>query len=145
MTPEVAAVIDATVRADRERVAPGADLVAVGWSTVELERAAIELGLVVRTAADDVALGARCAIARPVEGRTIVLLGPVTEGRLARSLARLGEGPVATWWAVSEVTAAGPSTRPPTAGPFGPERRLAGPDDDRSLFLIERGAATIRP
>jgi hypothetical protein len=84
-------------------------VVAVGWATVDLDRAWVELG---ETAAAQPADGARVqdellgAWARLLGSSSgdiqSVLLEPFTEGRLAASLARRGEGP-----AVLYVTPAG--------------------------------------
>ena len=79
-----------------------AAIVAVGWATVDLDRAERQLedaGVVPGplTAAGPVA--ALGAMSRRVEdsafGVPLVLLEPVTEGRLAATLARSGEGPCA--------------------------------------------------
>ena len=110
--------------------------VAVGWATVELERAVGELthllapGATFEAAPSSVILGARCLVGPAAEdGLRIVLLEPETEGRLAATLARAGEGWAATW-ARDGAVATGPRTgaaglsaaRP---GPFGdvPEGR----------------------
>jgi hypothetical protein len=109
--------------------------VARGWATVELERAAAELGgsLVDGTgfeaAEPSIALGARCLLGPAADGRgVIVLLEPDTEGRIARFLARHGEGWAATWLDGEDaddrrrmVVMDGP-----TPGPFGPERLERG-------------------
>lgn len=106
--------------------------VAVGWATVELDRAARELahllvpGSTFGPTTRSATLGARCRVGRGprtaagVSGPMIVLLEPDTEGRLARALARSGEGWVATWVASTDP---GPDGRP---GPFGAERLLRG-------------------
>ena len=79
--------------------------VAIGWATVELDRAARELqsrlpaGAAFVAAPPSLVLGARCRIAtatRPGDPR-LVLLEPATEGRLAASLARHGEGWLVAW------------------------------------------------
>jgi hypothetical protein len=107
---------------------------AIGWATVELDRAVAELAAELGTvpaaflpAADSVVLGARCRVAYGVlaGGRPLAILEPDTEGRLAGSLARRGEGPVASWsrGAGPGQLDAGTAARP---GPFGPERLLPG-------------------
>ena len=108
---------------------------AVGWATVELDRAARELshllaaGAGFSPAASSVILGARCRSAPAAEaGLWIALLEPDTEGRLAGSLARNGEGWAATW-VVPAATGATSATRTrglsaARPGPFGPERLL---------------------
>jgi hypothetical protein len=134
--------------------------VAVGWATVELERAAVEVGAALRASSDTfvegartLALGARCRIAGdvPSAGISLVLLEPDTEGRLAATLARLDEGPAAIWLevenladAVAAVHASGSITSPAQAGPFGAERLLLdGPHHGPYRLLVER-PGTIR-
>ena len=110
---------------------PFAGAVAIGWATVELDRAATELaGLVAEpfvAAPGSDLLGAACRIAAAADGsaRSIVLLEPSTEGRLAATLARHGEGWVARWFGSGAAPAsAGWSVALP--GPFGTERLAIG-------------------
>ena len=134
--------------------APGARLHAVGWATVDLDRAtaelAGELGLAPGAFADapeSATLGARSRVASAVlpDGLTIVILEPSIEGRLATTLARLDEGPVVAWYAVEPGGADG-SRRPARPGPFGPERLVAGdPVHGPHRFLIEVAPGTIAP
>ena len=81
--------------------------IALGWATVELERLSAEFessgvvtGPFVPSSPDPI-LGAACRQAgiagSPVR---LIVCEPTTEGRLAASLARLGEGPVAGWFVV---------------------------------------------
>lgn len=130
-----------------------ADRCAIGWATVELDRAASELahdlgispGVFVE-AVDSLALGARCRIAADVlpGGLTLVILEPATEGRLAATLARFGEGPAVTWYRTNTpVDVSGSSLR---HGPFGSERLVAGdPVHGPHRLLIEPGTGTIAP
>jgi len=109
--------------------------IAVGWATVELERAVEELqdrlvpGTAFRPAPDSELLGARGLVgdlASPIDGAMrLVLLEPTTEGRLAATLARHGEGWCATWLdgADPDVATALTTARP---GPFGLERLAGG-------------------
>jgi hypothetical protein len=125
--------------------------IALGWATVELDRAAAELaaelGVDARAflpAADSVVLGARCRVAYGVltGGAPLAILEPSTEGRLAGALARHGEGPTVTW-ARSESPRRG---RPPTLrpGPFGPERLdPVAPTYGPFLLLVEGDPGTI--
>ena len=118
-------------------------VVAAGWATVELDRAARELahllaaGAVFGDAASSVILGARCRSGpAAVPGLWIALLEPDTEGPLAGTLARSGEGWAATW------TLAGASAlrerSSARAGPFGAERLLlGGPLSGPYRFLVE--------
>ena len=81
-------------------------LAGLGWATVELDRAADELGMWLGEAPDpgapdaaDPLLGARARVrdAGGLPGDAVLLLEPSTEGRLAASLARDGEGPAALY------------------------------------------------
>jgi hypothetical protein len=139
--------------------------VAVGWATVELDRAAVELGTELGIGVErfidahaTVALGARCRVARGClpDGCSLVLLEPSTEGRLAASLARSGEGPVAVWLAVADLASAVAALRPAgiettaeRAGPLGAERLvLDGPIQGRingPYRLLVEPAGTIGP
>lgn len=123
--------------------------VAVGWATVESERAEAEL---VRALGDrigafadapgDHLLGARCRIASGGPAAFLTILEPATEGRLAGSLARLGEGPVAVWFTLDRGLQDEQSA--PADGPFGPERLLGGgPRDGRHVFLLAGRPGTI--
>jgi hypothetical protein len=129
--------------------ADGADPVAVGWATVESERAEAELtdalGVTIgpfADAPDDGLLGARCRTAAGGPASFIAVLEPTTEGRLAGSLARLGEGPVAVWFMLTQAPVEG--TSPVADGPFGPEYLVVrGPRDGRHLLLLVRRPGTI--
>ena len=79
----------------------GPHAVAVGWATVDAQRAAAELGATVRGTAPDAALGAVAHLS-PLPAPNLVVLEPSTEGRLAAALARHGEGPVAVYVAVEQ-------------------------------------------
>ncbi len=122
---------------------------AIGWATVESERAEVELALALGTrlgsfadAPDDLLLGARCRLAAGGPAPFLAVLEPMTEGRLAGSLARLGEGPVAVWFAPAPIPAHRTSATAP--GPFGPERLLVdGPRDGRHIFLLDGRPGTI--
>lgn len=136
-------------------------IVALGWATVELDRAVAELGvalgLPIGSFADadpSVTLGARCLVAADVlaDGVTLVLLEPNTEGRLAATLARNDEGPAATWLKVERLVEAaeilrksGINVAHQGSGPFGPEQLvLDGPIHGPHRLLIEP-PSTIRP
>jgi hypothetical protein len=124
--------------------------VARGWATVELERAAGELGgsLAAGTgfepAESSIVLGARCLVGRAVDGSgTIVLLEPYAEGRIAAFLARHGEGWAATWLDAADadrdvrLVATGGAT----PGPFGQER--LEPGSPLGPFRLQVAPATI--
>lgn len=117
-----------------------------GWATVDLERAASELGGLLGRASFEPAdrsavLGARCLRGSAVDGTgLIVLLEPDTEGRIAGFLARYGEGWAATWVDADErVPPAGSGGATP--GPFGPER--LEPGSPSSPFRLHVTPATI--
>ena len=144
----------ADVRATAGRV------IAVGWATVELDRAAIELGTELGIPADrfldapgTATLGARCRMARGVlpDGTSLVLLEPATEGRLAGSLARSDEGPVAVWLVVADLDSAlaalrvaGIETSVEHHGPFGAERLVLDRPIHGPYRLLVELAGTIR-
>jgi hypothetical protein len=126
---------------------------ALGWATVELDRAAAELAAELGTvaaafvpAADSVVLGARCRVAYGVlsGGRPLAILEPRTEGRLAGRLARLGEGPAAIWSRAAEARLGRRQPASAQPGPFGPERLLSGgPLQGPFSLLIEGEPGTI--
>jgi hypothetical protein len=110
------------------------DLLAVGWATVDLDRTVEQAGVAVAAAPNDPILGARVRIAR-FGPASLVLLEPTTEGRLAASLARHGEGPVAIYLSVgaggliaatNALADRGEAVGPTQNGPFGPSVRLRG-------------------
>jgi hypothetical protein len=123
-------------------------IVALGWATVDLDavRARIEsdagFGAFDAAPRDD-HLGARAAVHRPgaESGEPIeILLEPDTEGRLAASLARHGEGFAAIWFSRPEDE----DLEPPEGfggladGPLGPARlMLGGPPWALSVLLLE--------
>jgi len=125
---------------------------ALGWATVELDRAASELardlGFPVgafRDAIGSEALGAHCRVVHGAlpDGLSLAILEPATEGRLAATLARFGEGPVVVWYTTDEgVSVEAVVGR---AGPFGPERLVTGdPVHGPHRFLIGPRAGTIQ-
>lgn len=133
-------------------------ILAVGWATVDLERAAADLQ--VRwpdLAPSDPArgsthLGARAWVCRAPalkgDSHTIglVLLEPSTEGRLAASLARHGEGPTAVWLDGSGAfdRSDPPRTSVVGEGPLGPERLvLGGPVAGPHVLLLGEPPGTI--
>jgi hypothetical protein len=145
----------------------GSDPIAVGWATVELDRVEADFATSYPDAVtdsvaldDDDLLGAHVRWLRPgIAGLpALVLLEPSTEGRLAATLARNGEGPAAVWFASPRATAAGhvyPAADPidpaavrrsiPARGPFGTEVLLLdGPvhGPHRLVVLAETGTIT---
>ena len=140
----LAALAEATVPGE---LAP----LALGWATVDLDRAvdelARELGLPAAAflpEADSIALGARCRAADGVlpGGVSLAILEPATEGSLAAALARHGEGPSVTW--ARSAGAPGRRSAPLRPGPFGPERLQPGaPPQGPFVLLIGDGPGTI--
>jgi hypothetical protein len=128
------------------------ETIAVGWGTVDLERAEQQLRRTVAhrhvaPAPDDDLLAARCRIVVPIDGPLIVLLEPSTEGPLAASLARYGEEPIAEYLApiprdaevVSRAVSAGIGLSAVSEGPLGPSRLvLAGGRWGPHLILVEQ-------
>lgn len=128
-------------------------ILAVGWATVELDRAAAELGhaLVPGSVFADAApcelLGARCRLGRLAPGAAaadlVVLLEPSAEGRLAATLARHGEG----WWVTWEDAAGTPLDQGQSAerrGPLGPERLVLGGSPSGPHRLLVTTATIVR-
>ena len=68
-------------------------VLAVIWATVDSERALANLGSAALPLPDDPFLGASVRLVRPANGDPVAVLEPNTEGRLAATLARNGEGP----------------------------------------------------
>jgi hypothetical protein len=134
--------------------------IAVGWATVELDRAAAELTAELdlspdgfRAGSASPVLGARCLVAKALlPGRlTLALLEPSTEGRLAASLARFAEGPAVVWLAEPRLSAGltggrAPGGELPTAevGPFGAERLILGGPRHGPYWLVLDWVGIIR-
>ena len=147
----------ATEAVSAARLPDGAGrLVAVGWATVETDRAIGELARALgiaassfRVAPPSAALGASCLVADvPLPGDVaLAVLEPATEGRIAAGLARWDEGPLVAWYAAGDpghdpVATTTVGAGPP--GPFGLER-LVGRDPltgPHRLVVAEPG--TIR-
>jgi hypothetical protein len=114
---------------------------AIGWATIELDRAAVELGAELGTtfepAGRDALLGATVRRSTSNEP-AILLLEPDTEGRLSGALAKHGEGPIALYLRVptQEHLQAQLSIRAGN-GPLGPARLvLAGQPWGPFLILV---------
>jgi len=161
VTAAGASVGEAVTRVVSDAALPtAAEVVAIGWTTVELDRAAEEIVAALPAAgpfvdaADDVLLGARCRVGPSGLGRPaiIVLLEPSTEGPISASLARHGEAFGAVWIRIpSDHDGAAPRTSAAGDGPLGSERRLLrGAEAGRPpwpgrlhVLVLEDGPGTI--
>ena len=127
-----------------------------GWATVELDRAEQEVrrafaahgSAAVSDAPDDDLLAARCRLLEFSGAFRVVLLEPSSEGRLAATLARFGEGFVAHYVAVPDLdglaSAGALDLSSEGRGPFGRQRLAAGaPAWGAHLLLTGNDAATV--
>ncbi len=139
------------------------------WATVELERALADLGHAgdgdddsgprpgpgpgaMATVVEDPLLGARVAVVATGEGSALIAVAePSTEGRLAATLARHGEG-LAGRYVLSPVrleavrvlaAAAGVTVSRAEYGPFGPSVLVVTPVSGPYLILVYRGRAGV--
>jgi hypothetical protein len=143
--------------------APGAPhrmrLTAVGWATVDTDRAEADLDTWLDPppedgpdAGDDLHLGARVRLrgAGSLPGDWLAFLEPTTEGRAAASLARHGEGPCAlylhpadgldAWLDWTRQAGVREWAGEPRPGPLGLEIALAGvPSAGPHVLVVERG------
>jgi hypothetical protein len=127
-------------------------VLAVIWATVDRDRLLADLRLPVEPLVDDPSLGASVGLVRPAGEHPIAILEPLTEGRLAATLARHGEGPAGEYVEspVGFDALSAAATRAdlvlsrPTDGPFGRSVLvLGGPVDGPHFVLVERPAGTI--
>ena len=136
-------------------VVPPPALLALGWATVDLDRAEADLDMWLALDQGPVegiepSLGATTRVrgTRGLPGTWIVLLEPVTEGRVAAALARDDEGPCALYlqppaglddW-LAEAASRGVETRSGIRrdGPFGRQALLAGgPAAGPHIVMVE--------
>jgi hypothetical protein len=133
------------------------------WATVDLERSVAGLRTATASAganadpggsdplreADDPLLGARVLVLTTDDGRQIAVAEPSTEGRLAGTLARHGEGHVGAYLEApvdlgvvgARAAAAHVPLSRPAFGPFGRSVLvLPGKLTSRLLILVERPA-----
>lgn len=150
----------ATGEAPGEPVGTGLTLAAIAWATVDLDRAETELGQWLAPSGDppgdrpDPLLGARARLRTPagLPGLGFVLLEPTTEGRLAASLARDGEGPCGMYLRPTEGLAAwlgaararGVATSPRSTGPFGPAVLVVGASAAGPHLIVVDDLAPVR-
>lgn len=143
------------IRRQLARLAPAiVDDRICAWATVELDRAESAIRgdapgharISAQAVADDDILGARCRLVHRERGAPLLLLEPATEGRLAASLARLGEGPVALYatlpaGGVEVLRAAGVQLSAEAGGPLGRQRLVVGgPRWGPHLIVIEEAS-----
>jgi hypothetical protein len=82
---------------------PGAVVLATIWATVDLERTLGDLGIDGSAAVNDTLIGARVVLAATTpDGQRLAIAEPSTEGRLAATLARHGEGRAGRYVAVAD-------------------------------------------
>lgn len=126
--------------------------------TVDLERALVEFGsdpALAAAALPDPLLGARIVVVQRGDRESMIALAePSTEGRLAATLARHGEGPAGRYiWApvgLDEIgrlaSAAGIAVSRRASGPFGPEVLVRGGAlGSRSWIFVEAAAVPSLP
>jgi hypothetical protein len=130
---------------------PAPRVLAMIWATVDIDRSAADLGLPCDELAADPHLGARVCLVRS-DGEAIALAEPVTEGRLARHLARHDEGFAGAYvaWqgdyedALRRFRRAGAVLSTVAPGPFGPSTLvISGPG--ANCVIVDAPAATIEP
>ena len=137
-----------------ETLGLSADVVAIGWATVDAERVAVGAELASRPRDPHVGATASILVGSPgldaaTEAPTVVLLEPDTEGRLAATLARSGEGPAVLYLEVGAgglerarkaIRRRGGSSSVVLDGPFGRSTLLlGGPLRGPHLVLVEAG------
>jgi hypothetical protein len=129
-----------------------AAVLAVAWATVDLDRAVAAMGLPAEALPDDELLGASVRLVRPPGEDPIALLEPTTEGRLAATLAKSGEGPAGHYIratdglssVIARATASGIGMKRANEGPFGPSALvLGGSATGPHLIIVDRPAGTI--
>jgi hypothetical protein len=122
------------------------------WQTVDIDRTVAGLGLPTEPIADDEVLGAHGVLVRPADGPPLAIVEPSTEGRLAGTLARHGEGHAGLYVAPAggpdEARGAGLRVIQDGPGPFGRSTLVAPPGADRwspFIVIVAPPPATIEP
>lgn len=123
-------------------------VLAVIWATVDIERVLDESGRPSVKLPDDPLLGAAVQLVQPASGDPIALVEPRTEGRIAATLARSGEGPAGRYVAATgglpgvaeRAAAAGIALSREADGPFGLSVLvLGGSNIGPHLVLVDAG------
>jgi hypothetical protein len=127
------------------------------WATVDLDRTLVSLGVDAGAAAPrpDVLLGARVVVLPPgLDRPSLAIAEPITEGRLAGTLARHGEGPAGRYIAVpggigaarARAASSGIAVSRVEDGPFGRSMLLLiGPVSGPHLILCDPAAVPSAP
>jgi hypothetical protein len=122
------------------------------WQTVDVERTVADLGLEPEALDDDQVIGGQGVFVRPEDGVMVAILEPSTEGPLAESLARHGEGDAGAYVAppggFAEARRAGLTLYRDAPGPFGRSalvRMHVGPQTAPFTVIVEAAAGTIDP
>lgn len=126
-------------------------VLAVIWATVDVDRTAAGIGPPSVDLPDDMLLGATVRLVSPPDGDPIALLEPRTEGRIAATLARSGEGrageyvvaPAGLEDAATRAARAGIVLSRAADGPFGRSVLVVGRAAGPHLVLVEPPAGTI--
>ena len=122
------------------------------WATVDTDRILAGLGLPAELLAGDPHLGARVTLVRPGDGDPLAVVEPATEGRLAETLARRGEGRIGEYVEsplpldrlAALAASAGVRLSRPLDGPFGRSVLVQpGTPGDPLVVVVERPAGTI--
>ena len=135
-------------------LAPGDEppaVIARIWATVDVERSIADSGLAAETLPDDPHLNAHVRLVRPPDDDPIALVEPSTEGRLAETLARRGEGPIGLYVAApvdldvvaARARSAGVRLGRIAAGPFGRSVLVGGDARGPQIVIVEDRAGTI--
>ena len=120
------------------------------WQTVDVERTVDDLGIGGEAIEEDQVIGGKGVLVRPEDGVLVAILEPSTEGPLAESLARHGEGDAGVYVAphggLDEARRAGLTIYREAPGPFGRAalvRMQTGSQTAPFTIIVERPAATI--
>jgi hypothetical protein len=122
------------------------------WQTVDVERTLADLGLEGKALEEDQVIGGQGVLVRAEDGRLVAILEPSTEGPLAESLARHGEGDAGHYAAppggLAEARRAGLTLYRDAPGPFGRSalvRMHVGSQTAPFNVIVDSPAATIEP